>query len=183
MEWWRGAILPVTEDGGEMGRVLVAHASKRGGTTGIAEMIADRLEERGLESAVTTAGKARRFEGFDAVVIGSALYGGRWLGAGVRALRRVARMADPPAVWVFHSGPLGDEAADDPQKPPRKVEALAERLGADVVTFGGRLLPDTSGFIAKAMVRNGLGGDWRDRDQIRGYADAIAEQVIGSEAA
>ena len=166
-----------------MGRVMVLHASKRGGTAGIADLIAERLEERGVEALVRDASKVRRFDDVDGVVLGSALYGGRWRGAAVRALRRISRLDDPPAVWLFHSGPLGDDGADEPQQPPAKVERLAERLGADVVTFGGRLAEDAVGFIARAMVRNGRGGDWRDEEMIRGYADAIADAVIGPEAA
>jgi menaquinone-dependent protoporphyrinogen oxidase len=85
-------------------------------------------------------------------------------------------------VWVFHSGPLGEDA-EEPQRPPGRVERLADRVGADVVTFGGRLADDASGFIAGAMVRNGKGGDWRDPGQVRGYADSIADAVTGPEAA
>jgi menaquinone-dependent protoporphyrinogen oxidase len=166
-----------------MARILIAQASKRGGTEGIADMIAERLEERGVEAVVVPAGKARRFDHADAVVVGSALYGGRWQRGAVRAVKRLARLSTPPPVWLFHSGPLGDEDADEPQRPPRKVEELADRLDADVVTFGGRLSEDADGFIAKAMVRNGKSGDWRDAEMIRGYADAIADALVGGEAA
>jgi menaquinone-dependent protoporphyrinogen oxidase len=162
---------------------MVLHASKRGGTAGIADLIAERLEERGLEATVLPAAKARRFGDADGVVLGSALYGGRWRGAAVRALRRISRLGTPPPVWLYHSGPLGDDEADEPQQPPAKVERLAQRLGADVVTFGGRLAEDAQGFVARAMVRNGRGGDWRDAEMIRGYADAVADAVIGPEAA
>ena len=86
-------------------------------------------------------------------------------------------------MWLFHSGPLGEEQGDEPQKPPGKVEVMAAALGADVVTFGGRLSPDAGGFIAKAMVRNGMGGDWRNMDHIAGYADAIAASLAGPDAA
>ena len=158
-----------------MARVLVAYASKRGGTEGIARMIAERLEERGVDADLAGAGRVKTAEGYDAVVLGSALYGGRWQRHAVRALKRVARAKARPPVWLFHSGPLGDEAADEPQAPPAKVERLADDIGADVVTFGGRLADDAEGFIAKAMVRNGKGGDWRDPEQIRGYADAVAD--------
>ncbi len=163
--------------------VLVLHASKRGGTAGIADMIAQRLEERGIDSEVRPASHAPSLHGYDAIVIGSALYTGRWQGSAVRALRKAARLDDRPPLWLFHSGPLGDDDGDEPQKAPRSVEKLTGRVGADVVTFGGRLTADTRGFIAKAMVRNGLGGDWRNEEHIVGYADAIADAVIGPDAA
>ena len=43
------------------------------------------------------------------------------------------------------------------------------------VTFGGRLRPDATGFPANAMARK-LSGDWRDPDQIRGWAASVAAQ-------
>ena len=56
----------------------------------------------------------------------------------------------------------------------------AEKLGAsDPVTFGGRLGPDAEGFIAKAMARNGRGGDWRDRETVEAWAGSIADELLG----
>jgi menaquinone-dependent protoporphyrinogen oxidase len=157
-------------------RVLVGYGSKMGGTTGIAEKIAETLSERGLDVTLVPAGKAKAKQGFDAAGVGSALYAFRWQGEAVRLLRRLQR-AGVPRVWLFHSGPLGDEA-DEPQKVPGPVARLVEALRAeDVVTFGGRLTEDAEGSIAKAMVRNGKGGDWRDFEQIGAWASNIAHAL------
>jgi menaquinone-dependent protoporphyrinogen oxidase len=157
-----------------MTRVLVAYASKRGGTGGIAEAVADRLREDNLDVDLSPAGKARSFRDYDAVVLGSALYAGRWQSDAIRALRRLAKDPQHPPVWIFHSGPLGDEGASKPQKLPGKVAALAEKVGAPPVeTIGGRLEPDAKGFIASKMTKN-VAGDWRDPEQIRAFADRVA---------
>jgi menaquinone-dependent protoporphyrinogen oxidase len=161
-----------------MTRVLVAHASKRGGTTEIAEAIARRLQERGAVVDVVPARRVRDLAGFDAVVLGSALYGGRWRPAAVKALRRITHLSRPPRVWLFHSGPL-DELAGELQPLPWRVFDLADRIGdPEVTTFGGRLEPDAHGFIARAMVRNGKAGDWRDREAIDAFADEIATRLM-----
>ncbi len=161
-----------------MARVLIVHASKRGGTSEIAESIGRRLSERGAAVDVVPANRAHRFRDYDAVVVGSALYGGRWRHAAVRALRKLTHLSQPPPVWLFHSGPL-DELANEPQPLPGRVFDLAHDLGdPQVTTFGGRLAPDTHGFIAKAMVRNGKAGDWRDQGAISAFADEIADSLV-----
>jgi menaquinone-dependent protoporphyrinogen oxidase len=165
-------------EGADMTRVLIVHASKRGGTAEIAESIGRRLSERGAAVDVVPANRAHHFRAYDAVVVGSALYGGRWRRAAVRAVRKLAHLSQPPQVWLFHSGPL-DELARDPQPLPGRVLDLAHNLGdPQVATFGGRLAPDTQGFIARAMVRNGKAGDWRDPDAIVAYADEIADRLV-----
>jgi menaquinone-dependent protoporphyrinogen oxidase len=160
-----------------MTRVLVAHASKRGGTAEIGERIAAELRAAGHDVETLPCRRARLSSEFDAAVIGSCLYGGQWQGAAVRLVKQAAKRQTP--VWLFHSGPLGDDNADEPQDLPKAVQRLQPRLDLqDVVTFGGRLAEKPGGFIAGAMARNGFAGDWRDLDgrvaeQARGIAAAL----------
>ena len=163
-----------------MARVLVAYGSKMEGTAEIAGRVAEGLRARGHEVVLTPAGKVPRSASYDAVVVGSGLYAGRWRREAVRLVKRLARGETKPRVWLFHSGPLGDEHADEPQALPRKVQAPAARLGApDVVTFGGRLDPDAAGAIGKAMARNGMAGDWRQLEQAEAWGRAIADELAG----
>jgi menaquinone-dependent protoporphyrinogen oxidase len=163
-----------------MARALVAYGTKMGGTAGIAETIAEVLADRGHEVVVSPPA---RLEGrFDAAVVGSALYAGRWRSGPVGALRRLARQSPPPRTWLFHSGPLAEDA-EEPQALPKKVARLADLLGAaDVVTFGGRLDEEhAAGWIAKAMLRNGKGGDWRDLEGVAAWAHTIAGEIAGGD--
>jgi menaquinone-dependent protoporphyrinogen oxidase len=52
--------------------------SKHGGTEGIARIVSATLSERGFGVVCVPADRARRLEGFDAVVVGGALYANRW---------------------------------------------------------------------------------------------------------
>jgi menaquinone-dependent protoporphyrinogen oxidase len=163
-----------------MAKVLVAYGSKMGGTAGIAERVAETLRARGHEVTLAPAGEVPRKATFDAAVVGSGIYAGRWRGEAIRLLKRLAGAGDSMPVWLFHSGPLGDDHGDDPQAVPQSVQALAERMGArEVVTFGGRLPEDAEGFIAKAMARNGQAGDWRRLDQVTAWAKTIADELGG----
>jgi menaquinone-dependent protoporphyrinogen oxidase len=176
-----GTMGPALRQEDAMAKVLVAYGTKMGGTKGIAERVADALRSRGHEVTLAPAREVPRKAQFDAAVIGSGLYAGRWRREAVRLLQRLARSGGkPPRVWLFHSGPLGEDLADEPQPLPKKVQPLAERLEArDVVTFGGRLAEEAEGFIAKAMARNGKAGDWRDLDQAAAWGNAIADELGG----
>ncbi|MBN2113401.1 MAG: flavodoxin [Acidimicrobiia bacterium] len=161
--------------------MLVAYGTKMGGTAEIATKVAEALRAHGHQVTLAAAGEVRHGESYEAAVVGSGIYAGRWRREAVGLLKRLARASDKPSrLWLFHSGPLGDEHGDDPVALPRKVRALADRLGAeDVVTFGGRLPADARGFIARAMARNGMGGDWRRLEQAEAWGGAMAAELEG----
>jgi menaquinone-dependent protoporphyrinogen oxidase len=163
-------------------RVLVAHGSKMGGTEELARAVGEKLTTLGCTVTVADAAEAREAERYDAIVIGSSLYAGRWKGSCVRLLKHLAAECYQGPVWLFHSGPLGDEA-DVSQPLPRKVEHLAAQLDTrDVVTFGGRLEEHPSGFIAKAMAKD-MAGDWRNWDHVSAWAVEIADELEHGRAA
>ena len=58
--------------------VLVAYGTKNGSTAGIADLIALALHSEGLRADVRPARQVRDTTGYDAVVLGGALYAGRW---------------------------------------------------------------------------------------------------------
>ena len=157
--------------------VLVAYGSKRGGTAGIANAIADCLRQDGCTVDCKAAGDVDSLAGYDAAIIGGALYMGRWHRDAWRfAVRHAERLRELP-VWLFSSGPLDHSAAEGEISPTGQVARLMARIGArGHITFGGRLTPDAKGFIAAAMAKKHA-GDWRDWSQIRAWACEIATQI------
>ncbi len=155
-------------------RVLVCWGSKRGGTEGIAEIIGELLESEGIDTVVTSAAKARGLDGYDAAIVGGALYANRWHKAARRFVaRNVAALRRIP-VWLFSSGPLDNSADHDGIPPTKEVAVLMERVGAlGHATFGGRLAADAKGFPASAMAKK-KSGDWRNRERIESWAADIA---------
>jgi menaquinone-dependent protoporphyrinogen oxidase len=155
-------------------RVLVTWGSKRGGTEGIARILADALRRDGIEVEARPPDQVDTLAGFDAAIVGGALYANRWHRAARRFVRRhVAELRRIP-VWCFSSGPLDASADDGAIAPTGQVTALMARIGArGHVTFGGRLTPDASGFPASAMAKKNS-GDWRNPARIRAWADELA---------
>jgi menaquinone-dependent protoporphyrinogen oxidase len=158
-------------------RVLVAYGSTRGGTEGLAEWVAQELRTDGIEVEVHSAARIGRLGRYDAVIVGGALYAGRWHRLARRFVQRhVAELRLRP-VFFFSSGPLDDSAAQGQIPPVRAVQALMTQVGArGHVTFGGRLLAHARGFVASRMAAK-MAGDWRDRTQVRDWARTVAAQL------
>lgn len=158
-------------------RVLVTWGSKRGGTEGIARTVGETLKAQGFNVDLLPARDAEKVAGFDAVIVGGALYGFRWHHAARRFVNRRLRNLRQVPVWFFSSGPLDDSSERGDIPPTLQVQTLMERVGAlGHATFGGRLAPDARGFPASAMAKKHA-GDWRNDGQIRAWATDIAEAL------
>ena len=159
-------------------RVLVTATSKHGATAEIARAVGEALREAHLEADVLAPEEVDGLEGYDAVVLGSAVYMGRWLDPAKRFVDRNRRVLATRPVWLFSSGPLGD-----PPKPTDEavdVAGLREATGArDHRIFSGRLARSDLSLAEKAIVMafRAPEGDFRSWDEIRAWATAIAHTL------
>jgi menaquinone-dependent protoporphyrinogen oxidase len=88
-------------------------ASRHGATREIADAVAGVLRAAGLDVRVEDAGTSPGPTGDEALVLGSAVYYGRWLpSARAFAEKHAAALSDRP-VWLFSSGPVGDPGIAD----------------------------------------------------------------------
>jgi menaquinone-dependent protoporphyrinogen oxidase len=158
-------------------KVLVAYGSKRGGTAGIAEMLGGDLVAEGMDVDVRSASDVKKVDGYDAVIVGGALYAMRWNKKSRRFVKHHKAALREKPVWFFSSGPLDESATDHEIPETHQVHKLMERVHArGHVTFGGALSPDAKGFPASAMAKKNA-GDWRDPEQIRAFAHEVAEEM------
>jgi menaquinone-dependent protoporphyrinogen oxidase len=162
--------------------VLIAYASKHSSTAEIAERIGAVMREAGCTVEVRPASAVRDLSGYDAVVLGSAVYAKRWRPAARSFARRHARTLKALPVWLFSSGPLGAPEEHPTAPMPPFAERLALQVGArEHVMFGGRVPLDPSNFIERAMLTNTPPekADARDWPAIEAWARGVAEQVLG----
>ncbi|NEA28760.1 flavodoxin domain-containing protein [Actinomadura bangladeshensis] len=158
-------------------RVLVAYASERGGTAEIAGWIGAALRQAGVEADVRPAGEVQDLDGYDAAVVGGALYEGRWHREARRFVRHHSDALAHRPVWLFSSGPLDDTARDRVIEPVAGVAKAAGRVHArGHTTFGGRLAPDAKGFMASKIAKR-MSGDYRDRERVAAWAAGIAREL------
>ena len=162
-----------------MSRILVAYASKHGATAEIAEAVADELRQAGHDVDCLSADQVDTLDGYDALVIGSAVYMKRWQPEARRLLKRHAKELAARPFWVFSSGPFGESPDPSWSEPPRTI-TRAEHLGVrDHIVFGGRLPLEPSNFMERAMVRDCPPDkrDLRDWDEIRAWAAKIGSEL------
>ena len=159
-------------------KVLVTAASKHGATAGIADAIGSVFTVRGFEVVVKEPGRVEEVHTFDAIVVGSAVYAGHWMKPAIDLTHRFAERFPGKPVWLFSSGPIGD-----PPKPTEDPVDVAEAMtltGArDHRLFAGKLDKTVLSFPERAIVGalRGPQGDFRDWDEIRTWAEGIAESL------
>src|SRR5688500_11299839 len=89
-----------------MAEILVAYATKMGATNEFAEAVAAQIRSASDEGTALSDAEVGSVEPYKAVVLGSALYAGRWRPEAGKFLKRNARALSRKPVWLFHSGPL-----------------------------------------------------------------------------
>lgn len=100
-----------------MSRVIVAYASRMGSTREIAEVVADELRQTDHTVTIAPCSAAPDAAGFDAAIIGSALYGRRWMPDAEHYVRRQARHLTNRPTYLFQSGPCRVATPASPRWP------------------------------------------------------------------
>ncbi len=166
-------------------RMLVAYSSKYGATEEIARAIGRTLEAAGFEADVKRCKDVKDLEPYAAVVLGSAVYIGRWRREAADFLRySEAQLAKKPT-WLFSSGPTGEGDPAGLLKGwdfPEALEPVAERIRPrDIAVFSGALdrskLQPFDAFIIRTV--KAPIGDFRDMDAVTGWAQGIASALQG----
>ena len=164
-------------------RVLVAYATKYGATAEIAEKIGDVLQRAGLQVDVLPADRVSDLSAYQAVVLGSAVYIGRWRKQATRFLKANEQTLAGIAVWLFSSGPTGEGDPVELVKGwrlPGKLQPIADRIGPrDIAVFHGESDVNKLNFIERWMLKNVKArvGDFRDWEAITSWATAIADDL------
>lgn len=158
-------------------RVLVTVASKYGSTAEIGDAIARVLVEAGHEVYQAVPDPDASLERFDAVICGSAVYGGSWRPDAVRFLEVRADDLRAKPIWLFETGPVSTVDLNEPGGAGIALGSLVAARGLEV--FGGRL--DISRLTVGEKVITRIVGatdsDDRDWDQIKTWAGKIAEAL------
>jgi menaquinone-dependent protoporphyrinogen oxidase len=158
--------------------ILVAYATKRESTHDVADAVAARLRELGHEVDVRPAGRIDTLEPYRAVVLGGALYAGRWHrdARGFLAKHRDELTHIP--ISVFAMGPLKLEPKDVEGSRRQLDHALVkehELEPVSVAIFGGVIDPAKLRFPLNRMEAAAA----RDWDAIRSWADEIGGRFAG----
>ena len=164
----------------ERGAVLVAYASKAGSTAEVAAFTARRLADAGLRVDLRRTRSVRSVDGYQLVVLGSAIRAGHWLGDASEFVKthRHALAARKVAFFTLcmtlqQDTPANREKVAAYLKPVREalepgwIEFFAGKMDYSRLGLGTRLL-------VKAM--KVPEGDFRDWSAIGAWADRLARE-------
>lgn len=159
-------------------KVLIVAASRHGSTAEIARAIGARLRGRGHDVDVLEPSEVSSPDGYDAVIIGSAVYAGNWLKDAREFVEMNADALSAERVWLFSSGPL-----DDPEGeaiPAQKIDRLTSATGSlGHHVFAGRLDRSELNRAERLLTKivHAPDGDFRDWDDVTRWADQIADAL------
>ena len=161
-------------------RVLVSAASRHGSTSEIARVIGDTLADQGIDVDIVPPDAVDSVADYDAVVLGSAVYNGRWLTPATDLAARLQHELAARPLWLFSSGPVGVRAAGDAQAASRDPAGTGRATEPrDHRVFAGRLDLRLLSLAERVtlLVFRGVSGDFRDWAEIREWADGIAADL------
>jgi menaquinone-dependent protoporphyrinogen oxidase len=173
-------------------KVLVAFSSRHGATQGIAERIASTLSAAGHDAAAIPLRDVGDLDGYDAFVVGSAVYMFHWLKEATKFVRHNRTLLGERPVWLFSSGPLGTEATDAKGRDLLETSEAKEVAGfletvrpRGHAMFYGAYSPGAPAGLGERFVammpaaRDAMPkGDFRDWEAIEAWAASIAADLV-----
>lgn len=163
--------------------VLVVYATRHGSTRGVAERLTQRLRDQGLSVDLYDLPSVVHPDAYDAVVVGSAVYGQTWLPEGRSFVRRHAGVLGAQPLWTFSVGRLISQSlllrrigwpdAKDVGEIARWANPVGHRF------FNGSIAAPGLWFHQRMAFRlaGGRYGDFRDWPEIDAWADEIAAHL------
>ncbi|MGE3798884.1 MAG: flavodoxin domain-containing protein [Thermomicrobiales bacterium] len=160
--------------------VAIVIASKHGSTREIGEEIARTLRHYGVGTTIFEAGDSVDLNDRTGVIIGSAVYVGKWMKEALTFVEDHASQLQAMPVWLFSSGPIGEQEPSS-SVDPVAIEALLRASGArGHRIFSGKLdraaLSRTERLATK-LVR-APEGDFRDFEAIDEWSGEIASILL-----
>ncbi len=165
-------------------KILVTYASKYGATADIAEKIGAVLRQAGFETDISPVQTVSDLTSYQAVILGSAIYIGKWQKEAVSFLKNNEKILAKKTVWLFSSGPTGEGdplALIDGIRLPKELQPVVGRIQpCDIAVFHGQINPQKMNLIETWAIKNLVKkptGDFRDWDSIAAWAAKIADAL------
>ncbi len=169
-------------------KILVAYSTTAGSTGGVAELIGKTLAEPGIAVDVCPVQSVLHLDSYDAVVLGSAIHGGKWLPEAVTFLQaNQSRLNQVPTAF-FLVGLMVNKKDEGGRKLVDQFLAAERALVKPVAEgrFVGAMFtkdhPGLEGFGMRFFIAYcGLGirgGDFRDPAAIRAWAERVQPLLV-----
>lgn len=158
-------------------KVLVAVGSKYGSSREVARTICGTLEGQGFDVELSDAADVRSVTSYDAVILGSAVYGGLWRRDASTVAKEHREALKVRDVWTFS---VGMENVVVEGQPRDEAYGIAESIGArEHRRFAGSLDIEKLNIGERALIRalDPPLGDFRDMGDVRMWAEGIGAEL------
>jgi menaquinone-dependent protoporphyrinogen oxidase len=158
-------------------KLLVAYGSKHGSTREVAEAIAERLRKDECEVELRCAADIEDLTRYDGVVLGGALYFGRWHQDATQFLAKHRRELSEQPLAVYAMGPqtgAAEALAESRTQLDKALQKAPEVEPRAIAVFGGVIDPAKLRFPLNHLPAS----DARDWDAIEAWADEVGA-VLG----
>jgi menaquinone-dependent protoporphyrinogen oxidase len=173
-----------------MKSVLIAYATKHGSTAEVAQFMGEVLRERDFSVTIAAAETVESVAAYDAVLVGSPIYGGMWLTETSQFLERFADALSqkPTYFWMTCIRVLEPDGFEHAQH-EYVYQPLMKRIGVrDIGVFAGKLKQDEINWddrwtLAARYDGKDLPGtrddDFRDWNAIRAWTVTVRDMLAG----
>ena len=160
-----------------MNKILVTYATRAGSTGEVAEAIGETLNASGATVDVRPVKKLAGLQGYDAVVVGSAIRIGQWLPEAVQCVKtHRATVKTIPTAYFVVCGSLRQDTSEVRDEVRACLDPVCQILEPQSLgLFAGKMdyskLSWLDRTIAKAV--KSVEGDWRDWEGIGAWAKEL----------
>jgi len=161
-------------------KILITYATKAGSTVEIAAFIGESLSKRGFAVDVKPVSENPALDGYQAVLMGSAIRMGSWLPEAVDFVRQNQTTLNqlPTSIFTVHMLNAGDDETSRTARQAYTAPVRELLPSVDEVFFKGKLDPKTLSFfdrlISKAVeTPDNPPGDFRDWNLIGDWSQSI----------
>ena len=158
-------------------KVLVTYASKYGSTGGVADAVAKELCAKGVSADVALIKNARNIGSYQGVIIGSAIYMGKWMSEAVDFVKKNKEVLRRVPVAYFLvcmtlSRPTEKNRAEVLAYMDPLLKEVPEIKPVSLGTFAGAMHYGNLSWIYKKILKSKgtPEGDYRDWNAIRSWA-------------
>ncbi len=164
-----------------MPKVLVAYATRAGTTGEVAEAIGSELCASGYAAEVLPAKEVRDLSPYDAVIVGSPIYVGKWMSdAAEFVTQHQAALQNMPVAFFLTCLTIHDPTPED-----RETVAAYLQPQRELVTpvaeghLVGAFVPQQHSLLFRLMMRlmKSPSGDFRDWEAIRQWAQDVGQAL------
>lgn len=162
-------------------KILITYATKAGSTVEIAAVIGEALSKRGFTVDVKPVSEKPALDGYQAVLMGSAIRMGSWLPEAVDFVRKNQSVLQqlPTSIFTVHMLNYKDDETSCAARQAYTAPVRELLPDAGEVFFRGKLDYQTLSFFDRMVARavadpNNPPGDFRNWNEIRNWSQSAA---------